>query len=270
MGLLLAAWMLLAVSFPLLWAQKEGDRPLPDEKKFLEEAFAKVRAWEKAPPMPSFREERLTTDYDGNDRPKERKREVYRIDWYRNHPVYVLERQEERLVPQESQKKDEASKKREIDREISTPSGKEKIEAIAISPLLERYRFRLMGREVVRGRPALKFRFDPIPGRFPEGKISWKILARTGGYAWVDEEERELTRVEAENLDSIHIGWGILGNISLLKVEYERDRLPSGLWFVSSLRIRAKVRVLFVKTYNRLSESHFVDIRERSGSPRVP
>jgi len=248
----------------LLWLGRsasgtEPEKPLPPEQEYLQTVFAKIRAWEKDPPLPNFRERRVTTDFDG-DKVESRLEEIYAVTWYRGKPVYVLEKKNGKAMTPESLKSQEIRKKKAIDEEIAHPPTKEKIDAIYVSPLLDRYRYKLMNRETLWDRPALKIRFDPIPGKFPEKKIASKIMENVYGYGWIDEQENELTKAVVYNNGTIKIGWGILASLSHLEIEYHRQKRPSGLWYVSFLKVRAKVRIFFFNTYNRLSESTFYDV----------
>lgn len=252
-------WILVVMLCPARGFPAGEDKPLPSEGPFLKTVFDKILAWEKNPPQPDFREHRVTLDYDG-EKVDERLDEIYRVTWYRQKPVYVLETKNGKPLPADYLRTQEERKKAVIDDEIAHPSDKEKIQAIYLTPLLERYRYRIAGREWLGGRPAIKIRFDPIPGKFPERKIASKIMEKMAGYGWVDEESKELLKAEVANFDSISIGWGIFGSVSLLRLDYERQYLPNGIWFVSRLKIRAKVRVFLFSKYNRLVDSTFYDV----------
>lgn len=256
---LAAAACLLVMPVPGSGGTPADGPALPDQKEFLGRTFARIRAWEKVPPQPEYREHRITTEYDG-DHPSSTLDELYRITWYRNQPLYVLEVKNGVPFPADNLRRQEVKRKAEIDEEIAHPSGKEKIQAIYLSPLLDRYRYQLEKREDLWGRSAIKVKFDPLSGKFPEKKIASKIMENITGFAWVDENEHELMRAEVWNPGPIRIGWGILGSINLLKIEYERRPRPDGIWFVSRLKIRVKVRVLFYTKYNLQVESEFKDL----------
>lgn len=254
-GVVLAALLLLPPA-----AGQTAERPLPPQQQFLDEVFDKILVWERNPPRPNHRERRITTDFDG-DKVSERLEEIYRITWYRKEPVYVLEAKNGKPMSANYIQSQEARKKKAIDDEIAKPSNKEKIQAIYITPLLQRYSYKLVGRESVQDRTAVKVRFDPIPGKFPERKIASKIMENVYGYGWVDENEKELMQAVVDNNGSIHIGWGILANISRLHIHYTRQYLPEQrFWFVRSLKVRAKVRIFLWTSYNRLVESTFYDV----------
>jgi signal peptidase I len=237
----------------------KNDRPLPAEKEFMPLVIQKVLDWEKNPPEPDYREHRVTTNFDG-DKVKDKLDEIYRVTWYRHKAVYVLEQKNGVPYAASSLKSQEERKKKAIDEEIANPPKKEKIDAIYLTPLLNRYTYKIVARELLWGRTAIKIRFDPIPGKFPERKIASKILENITGHAWVDEESKELMKAEVTNPESIHIGWGILANVTHLRIDYERKPQPNGIWYVSLLKVRAKVKVFFFTAYNLLSESTFYDL----------
>jgi signal peptidase I len=237
----------------------KNDRPLPAEKEFMPLVIQKVLDWEKDPPEPEYREHRVTTNFDG-DKVKDKLDEIYRVTWYRHKAVYVLEQKNGAPYPESSLQAQAERKKKAIDEEIANPPKKEKIDAIYLTPLLNRYTYKIVAREPLWGRTAIKIRFDPIPGKFPERKIASKILENITGHAWVDEETKELMKAEVTNPDTIRIGWGILANVTYLRIDYERKPQPNGVWYVSLLKVRAKVRVFFFTGYNLLSESTFNDL----------
>jgi hypothetical protein len=51
-----------------------------------------------------------------------------------------------------------------------------------------------------------------------------------------------------------------VANVTYLRIDYERKPQPNGVWYVSLLKVRAKVRVFFFTAYNLLSESTFYDL----------
>jgi len=252
--------VILSAGGPLL--ARDGmaeESPLPDRGEFLARMFTKIRQWEKNPPQPEYTEHRVTSHFDGEE-VSERLDEKYRITWYRGKPVYVQLEVNGRLRSPEALAKEARQKKEAIDEELANPPEEEKITIVAIAPLLEKYSYRLVAREELWGRTVIKIRFEPISDRFGGGKISDRILEKTAGYVWVDEEEHELMKVEAEIISPVRIGWGILGSINLLRLDYHRIKYDNRHWFLSFLQVRIRVRMLFFTKYNELVESRVTDI----------
>jgi len=245
-------WLLVSYFFPT-------DRPLPDSDTFLKEVFKKIRDWEKNPPRPQYDEHRVTTDYRG-DREKDKREEVYRITWYRGRPVYVQLKVNDRIRSQGELDRDAAAKRAAIDKELANPSSKEKITIVALSPILDKFDFELVSREILDGVPMIKVRFQPITDKFTKKTNADRILKQTCGFAWIDEREKELVKVESAIASPIKLGWGILGSINVLTLDYQRKKRENNQWFVDSLRVRVKVRILFFTKYNRLVESRNLNL----------
>ncbi len=261
---LLPSWR-IPVLLALVWAVTvpgltAPPKPLPDPDTFLAAVFARIKAWEKNPPRPEYKEHRVTDYYDG-DTVDHVLNEIYQITWYRDHAVYVQIEKNGHHRSSAALAKEKKDKEAAIDEQIAHPSGKEHIQAVYLTPLLARYRYHLVRRETLWGRSAIVINFEPIEGKFPEKKISTRILENTAGTIWVDEEQKELMKVVAGIRSPVRVGWGILGSINILTLEYHRQELPNGQWFVKYLEIRVKVRVFLFTKYNQLVKSTVFDIK---------
>lgn len=230
------------------------------EQEILRRVKECIRESERQTLPGSYREHRVSTDFEGSGEAGRRTEEVYRIIRYRSHQIYIQEMVNGRRLPAEELAKQEERQRRELDEDAAKPSGRERIEAIYLTPLLERYALRIAGREVLEGRPALKIRVDPLPGMFKDGKIAMRILEKMAGWAWVAEDNLELLRVDVANVSPISIGFGLAARVSLLQGSYRRKAYPGGAWFADDLTIRVKARIFLFKIINRLSQSTFFDV----------
>ena len=71
------------------------------------------------------------------------------------------------------------------------------------------------------------------------------------GTAWVDEAEAELVKVEMTAIDSISIGWGIVGRVAEgSAITYHRRPVAPGLWFPASARFDARGRTLLFRSFD--------------------
>lgn len=230
------------------------------EQEILRGVKERIRESERQSLPGSYREHRVSIDFEGSGETGRRTEEVYRIVRHRSHQVYIQEMVNGRRLPPEELAKQEERQRRELDEDAAKPSGRERIETIYLTPLLERYALKIAGREILDGRPALKIRVDPLPGMFKDGKIALRILERMAGWAWVAEDSLELLRVDVANVSPISIGFGLAARVSLLQGSYRRKAYPGGAWFADDLTIRVKARIFLFKTINRLSKSTFFDV----------
>ncbi|MBL9174501.1 MAG: hypothetical protein JNL10_13275 [Verrucomicrobiales bacterium] len=94
--------------------------------------------------------------------------------------------------------------------------------------LLERFRYRLVGMSEMEGRRTYELGFEPIAGG-RDGKVADRVLGRLQGRLWVDADEFEPVRIEAELSDPVSIG-GFLAVMDQFRMTVVRRRLPSGYW----------------------------------------
>ncbi len=94
-----------------------------------------------------------------------------------------------------------------------------------IEEMLRLYRFEIHGREVLEGYSTLIVRFTPRPG-FKSKLKDIKILRKVQGRVWVSEQDYQPVKVEAETLESLKFGWGIVAKLNSWKEAsfWERKR----------------------------------------------
>ena len=105
-----------------------------------------------------------------------------------------------------------------------------KKEALATHDLVDRFNFSVTRREVIEGRPTLTVTFAPKPGG-PEKTIEDKVYKHVFGTLWVDEEEAEITKLDANVKGPVPLGWfGAVGSLNKFHATFERSRMPDGVW----------------------------------------
>ena len=110
-----------------------------------------------------------------------------------------------------------------------------------VTNVLAYSRMQIVGREMVNGRSALVVDFLPPAKRIRERDLMDRIVNRTAGRAWVDEEDYTLTRLQAHLVDRLLLfaGFGAIlnGNYS-----FDRERTPEGVWYSRDTSYEANVR----------------------------
>jgi hypothetical protein len=101
---------------------------------------------------------------------------------------------------------------------------------LATQDLGDRFDFRVTKREFINGRPTFVLTFTPRAGN-SERSIEDKIYGRVFGTVWVDEEEAEVTKLDATVRGSIPLGWfGAVGSLNKFQATLERNRMADGVW----------------------------------------
>ena len=97
----------------------------------------------------------------------------------------------------------------------------------------------------VNGRPTYVIDCKPKPGFVPKQDRS-KMFEKIEAKAWVDKEQLQIVKLEAETLDPVSIGW-VLARIGRgTHMELEQMRLDNGDWVLKKLSIEGRARVLVV------------------------
>ena len=102
-------------------------------------------------------------------------------------------------------------------------------------------------REVVDSRDMIVLTFKPLASAKPRTREG-KLVKNFKGRIWIDEESREVTRVEAVAIDDINIGLGVLGWLNEgATAEVRRQRIDGDIWLPTSIRFNGKGRELLFR-----------------------
>jgi len=102
-------------------------------------------------------------------------------------------------------------------------------------------------REVVDGRDMIVLTFKPLASTKPRTREG-KLVRNFKGHIWIDEESREVARVEAVAIDDINIGLGVLGWLNEgAKADVRRQRIDGDIWLPTSIRFNGEGRELLFR-----------------------
>ena len=137
--------------------------------------------------------------------------------------------------------------KHETPQEQSARLRKDQENRSFLRDLLEAFDFRLIGDEIVAGRPTYVLQATPLPGYHSNGKYG-KLLARVQGKLWVDKQDFGWMKVDGQVTQSFSIG------LVLARVErgshiiLEQTCVGDAVWVPKRLEVRASARILFLKS----------------------
>ena len=105
--------------------------------------------------------------------------------------------------------------------------------------------FAIDRRETVNGRSAIVVRFEPKRGAEAETREG-KMAKAFHGHIWVDEDAREVMRVEATAIDDLSYGLGLIARMRKgSAVTLIRQRIDDKIWLPTSIRFKGDGRALF-------------------------
>ncbi len=116
-----------------------------------------------------------------------------------------------------------------------------------ISDFLRAEKFTNPRREIFRGQQVIVFDFGPNPDYKPK-KLVDSIVQKLVGVIWVDEQARDVVRLEARFNNNAKIGGGILASISKgSNFVFEQALINNEVWLPSYMEVHASARIVFLK-----------------------
>jgi len=218
--------------------------PLPDQNTFLQQFRSTLQTGWLLPSGYSFRETRteLRLNDDGIVIGKS---------------VKVLDR------PEPLDRESAAQRERRLRTEVDACRKENEI----VEEAFRLYDFRLVGREPRDGHDAILFTFAPAAGPSPRGNEG-KLLQKFSGRAWVAEADHQLIRVEAQAIDEVTMGFGLLARFEKgSQVVFQRRKVSDTVWLPSELRYSVGGRVLLVKKLRIEGLREFSNYKALSGHP---
>jgi hypothetical protein len=276
----LRAWIAVVVLAgpAVLLAGDASSMPLPDARAFLEEARANLRSDALLVDQYTFTEQFTERRLDAKGGVKKTRNETYEVypsaepgKMYRRlvardgKPLSEAElgeqdrKQKERAEKKEQRRagEDDAARVKRLAREEEQRREEQKV----IDELFRMDDIAVAGREVIDGRPALVVTFEPRPGYRPVTD-GGKVIQKLAGRAWVDEEDKQLVRLETRLLDNLGVGPGRVARLQKGATGYFQRRKVNGeIWLPAEARFSGSAKVL-------LLFSARVDIFSRYGDYR--
>jgi hypothetical protein len=117
-----------------------------------------------------------------------------------------------------------------------------------IADVINALQFKVEGRAVHEGVPAIVVSFTPKPGAMPETRQG-RIAQKFGGKVWIDEAASEVMRLEAEAIEDISFGYGLIARLDEGTVAtVTRRRIDRDIWLPTQLTIRGRGRAAVFRT----------------------
>ncbi len=224
-----AAGVALAVTLRAAAAE-----PLPSASNLLHRVVERAQAVARAGGTNHYAYDKrsVTEELDEDERVTKSTEKLYRVELIGGLPFPRLVKVQGReLSAKELEKENqrETAFRQRVTRVDMNKKARRK-EGIATPELVERFEFRVTKREVVEGRATLVMSFAPRTGA-PEKNMEDKVFQKVFGTVWVDEQEAEVTKLDASVRGPVPLGWfGAVGSLHKFQATVERSRMPDGVW----------------------------------------
>jgi hypothetical protein len=233
------------------------DRPLPDIAKLLLDIDKNQKTVDEILKKYTCRLTEEEEKTDSNGQVTSRTVKEYDIFYVGEEEVrHLLAKDGKPLEGDEKKKEDERfskdfdekkKKQTELENDPKKQAKRDEQDQAQISDFLRAERFTNPRRELFRGQEVIVFDFGPNPDYKPK-KLVESIVQKLGGVLWVDEQARDVARLEARFNDNAKIGGGILASLSKgSNLVFEQTMVNDEVWLPSYAEVHAAARVVFFK-----------------------
>ena len=245
---------------------KISGEPLPDIPQLLRELQANEDRVDEILEDYSFTQKSIKRELGKDGVLRETDSQTIQLSFYKGNRIRrVIEKNGKPLSEKEQADEDKEVQKRvaEIEKEIAKKEAKivaqnsdgtpdENNQRISTAEVLRASRLVNPRRERFRGRNVVVFDFEPNPDfDFKKAKSFLKFFGKTAGVMWIDEQDKQVARLEAFLFDNFKVGGGFLANLKKgASFALEQERINDEIWLPSVADINLSVKVLLVKGIN--------------------
>ena len=271
----------LAVALLSVTGLVAQERPLPDQETFLREVRTRLQTDSTLQSGYIYVETRREQKLDGGGRVQQESVKVYE-----SYPGLPGEDRWERLISENGQPRAASDLEKELRnrqkkaeamvREATEQPAKQQARQqreyatrrrefdAVLDDLFLVYNIRMERRELLDGHETIVFSLTPRRDAKPrtrEGSQLRTVAVR----AWVSESDRELVRVDAEVIDTLSMGFGLLARLHKgAKLSFLRTKVNDEVWLPSRVSYSGSARVGLVAVLRRSGMSEFSGYRKFS------
>ncbi|HEV2350343.1 MAG TPA: hypothetical protein VG028_10915 [Terriglobia bacterium] len=230
-------------------------------KKFV--ARAREEDGENIDDKFGFVEHRWHDVLDRNGNLKEHSDETFQLVLLQGHRYpRLIAKDGKPLVPDEQRKQAEREKKF-LDEQQKKAGGNNNSDDDALKldeQFLNHFKFEVVGREDLNGRPSYVVTVLPRPGNLPLRNNSEKIFTHMQGKVWVDAQDYALVKCDLHLTEPTSF-YGILGSVRQVDLLLQRRWVANKVWLAEKLVFQIDARKLFTPIRVR-QHSEFSDFKK--------
>ena len=257
------------------------DRPLPDQEAFLKETRKHLQTDSSVQQSYMYVETQRMQKLDKDGRIAEESIKVYE-----SYPGLPGQPRWERLISEDGkpvaankladQDSDRTKKATSMAKRLESDPGKERARqqrdwdeahherSEAVDDLYVVYAIHMTGRERVEGHDTIAFTLTPRPDSKPKTREG-DLMKHFGVKAWISETDHELVRLEAEAIDNVAFGLGVLARIHKgAQFSFLRRKINGEVWLPAVVNYSASARVGLLFTLRRTGSSEYSGYRKFS------
>jgi hypothetical protein len=219
---------------------------LPDAATMLREVEAHQKQLDKVREDYTFRAVQTTRQLDSNGNTKKVETEEHEVFFVNGQRVEKLVRKDGKdLTPDQARKEQDRVNKEVL--KISKPgySNPDK-DDITVSRLLQIVTFSRPRRLGLNGRDTIAFDFAGDPHAKTHGRGE-DALKKVSGTIWIDEADREVSRMSATLDENYHVGFGLLASVAKgSNVVFDQALIRNEAWLPTAVALHLQARAFLV------------------------
>jgi hypothetical protein len=219
---------------------------LPDAATMLREVEAHQKQLDKVRENYTFRAVQTTRQLDSSGNTKKVETEEHEVFFVNGERVEKLVRKDGKdLTPDQARKEQDRVNKEVL--KISKPgySNPDKDE-ITVSRLLQIVTFSRPRRVGLNGRDTIAFDFAGDPHAKTHGRGE-DALKKVSGTIWIDEADREVSRMSATLDENYHVGFGLLASVAKgSNMVFDQALIRNEAWLPTAIALHVQARALLV------------------------
>lgn len=209
--------------------------PLPDVPTLLRSVEQHQAELDRAREEYTFRQRQRMTFYDKHGKVQRTEERVSNVFFVHGHPIETLVSKNGKPLNAGDLKKEQDRATREAVKYAGQPYGQPDKDEVSISRLLAIIRFSNPRRIMENGRPVIAADFTGDPHAKTHGR-SEDALKKVRGTVWIDEDAREVTRMQATFDEPLRIGFGLFATVNAgSNFSFEQALVRNEVWLPTSM-----------------------------------
>lgn len=250
-----------AVSVPLLVlicasALAQGspvsDQPIPDVSTLMQQVREHQKQVDQIRENYTYHEFLQIDTLDGSGRVKKTETEDQEVFYVNGHSISRTVKKNGKELSADEQKKEQDHVNKAVQKALKTPRNQPLDDGeVSISKVLTVMKVSNPRREMLNGRPTLSFDFDGDPHAKAHG-LWLEAAKKMSGTLWIDEADRQVSRLQVRFDDNFHIGAGLLATIQKgTSFSFDQGLVNHELWLPVGGEAHLGAKVLLFKGYHQ-------------------
>jgi len=235
---------------------------IPDAATMLREVEAHQKQLDKVRENYTFRAVQTTRHLDSSGNTKKVETEEHEVFFVKAQRVEKLVRKDGMdLTPDQARKEQDRVNKEVL--KISQPDYKNADkDEITVSRLLQIVTFSRPRRVALNGRDTIAFDFAGDQHAKTHGRDE-DALKKVSGTIWIDEADREVSRMSATLDENYHVGFGLLASVAKgSNVVFDQALIRNEAWLPTAIALHLQARAFLVAGFRAEIDIRFDQYRK--------